>query len=679
MLLEHTCVGSHDTIGLDASNCGFQRGFRMLRVFSFLVAALAWADAAAPIDSPRVVYATYVHNGPGSVVNGIAVDRQGYAYVGGGGPAQGGPRCAFLKKLNQTGTGEVWSVCLPMYQVNALALDAAGYIYVSGDEQQYEYSSRVMKLSPDGQQTIYSTQIPSTRATRLAVDRLGNAYVGGTADANFPATVGAYLTTGAGGFALKLDSSGAIQYATYLDIYGVSGIAIDSKGQAWLVNGACPYTVVLTNCEAGAASAIRKLDATGSHMLVSKTFGGGGSRRMGEAISDGALDVAVDGLDSVWIVGRAESSAVPTTPDALEPQPPPSSRTPRSQVGGIGYAIKLSASGDLLYGTYVGSNPGQFDYQINSVVLDSQGNPYFGLTVSENTATWMSTLMALTSDGSRVLTTFIFDSPAQAIALDGNGGLYIAGNTITLMTTTGAYLGYPGGFSFGIRETSGFAGKFDLTAHGPHLAALVNAANQGHGFGIVAPGELMTLYGSNLPPAPKVTFHGVAAPILYSDSNQINLVVPFAVPRGSIVFSAEGIADYILASSDTSPGLFTADGSGLGQIAALNEDGSVNSIRNPAKAGSAISVFMTGAGPMTPPIGDGELGPLFPPFPTPVNSFSAVVGYDTEVLFVGQAPGLIAGVVQVNLRIPVDAPSGNVRTYLLGGGGTQFGATIAVK
>lgn len=49
---------------------------------------------------------------------------------------------------------------------------------------------------------------------------------------------------------------------------------------------------------------------------------------------------------------------------------------------------------------------------------------------------------------------------------------------------------------------------------------------------------------------------------------------------------------------------------------------------------------MTGAGAMTPPIRDGQLRPLQPPFPAPVLGVSATLnGIGAPVLFAGQPPG----------------------------------------
>jgi uncharacterized protein (TIGR03437 family) len=51
------------------------------------------------------------------------------------------------------------------------------------------------------------------------------------------------------------------------------------------------------------------------------------------------------------------------------------------------------------------------------------------------------------------------------------------------------------------------------------------------------------------------------------------------------------------------------------------------------------------------------------------------------VLYAGGAPGLVAGVLQVNARIPPEAPSGNAVPVLLtvGGFSSQPEVTLAVR
>jgi uncharacterized protein (TIGR03437 family) len=433
----------------------------------------------------------------------------------------------------------------------------------------------------------------------------------------------------------------------------------------------------------GSASAIRKLDANGAALLVKMTFGGGGNPDSG-GFRDSALGVAMDATDSAWVVGTTQTKLVPTTPGAIEPQRPPS---PFGPGFGFAYALKLSPSGDLLYGTYLGTN-GVGGNEILSVAVDSQGIPYFAL-ISGFVGNFMSssTVMALSADGSTVLVSTDLSSPVQVIALDGNGGLYAAGYTYkrSFLTTPGVVQPlFPGG------PFSGYAAKFDLTtkASAAKFSSLVNAASFVPGYnpsfpeGAVAPGEIVTVFGKSLPANPKVSFDGRTAQILYADANQINTVVPFEVSAPSTVVSVEGAGGFTLPVWPAVPALFATNSSGRGQVAALNQDLSVNSSTNPAKAGSIVAVYMTGVGAMTPPIGDGQLGPLQPPFPAPVLGVSATVnGVNAPVLFAGQAPALIAGAIQVNVQIPAGTVSGNAGLIVyVGNYQTQLGGTtIAVQ
>ncbi len=665
----------------------------MLRRFLFLLLT-ALTAAAQPANPPRLSYATYVGEGPSSAVYGFAVDSVGYVYVSG----RNSDGCAFLTKVNQTGTAAIWSICLPMYQANSIALDASGHVYIAGNNQPFFsaaiQSSTILKLSPDAQQTLYSTSIADAYATKLALDHGGNAYLTGWAGAAFKATPAAYLTTGGQAFAAKLNSTGALQYATYLDFtqyQGSGDIAVDSLGQAWVVATTCPLGgLTASGCDVsrfGIASAVRKLDINGNHLIVTKSFGGGPTSNRDVSYRDSALGIAVDAADSVWIVGTAASPDVPTTPNALEAKRP---IIGSSQGYGFGYAVKFSASGELLYGTYVGPTPGEQGNAIASVAVDSQQRPYFALNFPYQKSALCrgacSTVMGLSSDGSAVLLSTQLHSPVQSIKLDGKGGLYAAGNTSTLafLTTPGVYQPlYPGG------ALSGYVAKFDLITKdsGPLFSLVVNAASLIPGYnpnsedGAVAPGEIVTLFGSNFPPDPQVTFDRLPAPVLYSSTNQINAVVPFGVSTPSTVVLLEGGRGFTLPVIQAVPALFTSDATGYRQLAALNQDGSVNSSANPAKAGSVVSVYMTGAGALTPPIADGQIGPLHAPFPTPLLGVGATVnGVVTPVLFIGQAPGLIAGAIQANIQIPPATRPGDREIVIyVGNYHTQFGTTIAVQ
>jgi uncharacterized protein (TIGR03437 family) len=101
----------------------------------------------------------------------------------------------------------------------------------------------------------------------------------------------------------------------------------------------------------------------------------------------------------------------------------------------------------------------------------------------------------------------------------------------------------------------------------------------------------------------------------------------------------------------------------LPALAALNEDGSVNSKDNPAAAGSAVSLFGSGLGILSPPLPTGGLNP------GPISSrsvrYQACVGC-SEILYLGSAPGLSTGVVQINVRLPGGAAGSGVQPLGIG-------------
>jgi uncharacterized protein (TIGR03437 family) len=131
---------------------------------------------------------------------------------------------------------------------------------------------------------------------------------------------------------------------------------------------------------------------------------------------------------------------------------------------------------------------------------------------------------------------------------------------------------------------------------------------------------------------------------------------------------------------DSVPGIFTQNGSGQGAAAALNQDYSLNTASTPAAKGSIISVYATGEGLTTPPGIDGMIagGILTKPIP-PVTA--TINGEPAEVLYAGGAPLEVAGVLQVNVRIPVTAESGSAVAIQIQGGDniSLKGVTIAVE
>jgi uncharacterized protein (TIGR03437 family) len=127
----------------------------------------------------------------------------------------------------------------------------------------------------------------------------------------------------------------------------------------------------------------------------------------------------------------------------------------------------------------------------------------------------------------------------------------------------------------------------------------------------------------------------------------------------------------------TAPAILTQAPSGIGQAAAVNLDGTINSITNPAIAGSIVSLYVTGAGATTD--GDGAVA-------TSARSGTAVQVVagnpyqNAAVLYAGPSPGTISAVTQINLQLPAGITGDQVPIYFLAGGlSSQSGVTIAVK
>jgi uncharacterized protein (TIGR03437 family) len=214
----------------------------------------------------------------------------------------------------------------------------------------------------------------------------------------------------------------------------------------------------------------------------------------------------------------------------------------------------------------------------------------------------------------------------------------------------------------------------------PAIAAVTNAAS--YSTDAISPGSLVSLFGSNLSPVTAnasatplpmsiadtcVTINGVPAPLLYESPGQINVQVPWEIAAGpaTVVVRSLGAlsAPVQITVQQAAPGLFT---DATGNAAALNADGSVNSPDKPATAGSFISVFFTGQGPVASAVDDGAP----PPMGQAVSATSAISatvgGLQTQIQFAGLAP-LFPGLAQMNLKVPALASGVYPLTVTIGG------------
>jgi uncharacterized protein (TIGR03437 family) len=237
------------------------------------------------------------------------------------------------------------------------------------------------------------------------------------------------------------------------------------------------------------------------------------------------------------------------------------------------------------------------------------------------------------------------------------------------------------------------------TGGAPVITGLVNAAS--YSSGGVAPGEIVNIFGQNLGPqalvtgsydsngnlnaavgGTQVTFDGIPAPVLYASAFVVAAIVPFEVAganQNSVQVSYNGSLSPAESfdPAATAPGIFTSDSSGSGQADVLNEDYSLNSEENPTAPGSVVMVYATGGGQTTPPDSTGSTEES--PAQVAASVSATIGGQPAPVIYAGQAPGEVAGVMQVNLQVP-NGVSGSVPVVLtIGGVSSQATATIAVQ
>jgi uncharacterized protein (TIGR03437 family) len=187
----------------------------------------------------------------------------------------------------------------------------------------------------------------------------------------------------------------------------------------------------------------------------------------------------------------------------------------------------------------------------------------------------------------------------------------------------------------------------------------------------------------------QVLFSGFAAPLTYVSSAQINAVVPYGIqgllsPFAEVQYQGQTSNAFSLTPTATAPALFTFNGSGTGPVAALSQDQTYNTPSNPAPKGSYVVLYVTGEGQTSPAGLTGKVTTVSatPPLtPQPLLLVAVLIGgQPASVAFYGEAPGLVSGVMQLNVQIPANAASGNLPISVsVGGNSSQSGVTISVQ
>ena len=393
-----------------------------------------------------LLWSTYLGGNDMDVATGLAVDKDGNAYVTGrtgsvdfpttGGtfqPAIRGRSCqgeachdAFVTKLNSNGAIQ-WSTFLggnANEEASGVAVGSAGGVYVTGNTDSHDFPTKgavqgtlqrppcesgnddlpcpydafVTKFAPDGRSLRYSTYLGGDGVEMsggVAVDSAGSAYVTGTTrSVNFPVVGGL-------GKALRVRACGPPPGEPCLDAY------------------------------------VTKFATNGNHLVYS-TFLGGTKNERGSGI-------AVDSAGSAIVTGQTASFDFPTEHPLQRHIDNASCTTEEPEEKcHDGFVSKLTPGGrGLVYSTYLG---GKAEDQGLSVAVDKQGNAYVGGRTDSRDFPTLAAVQpkfggyidgfasSLTASGDLRWSTFFGGKEAdrvEGIAVDPSQRVRLAGRTLS--------------------------------------------------------------------------------------------------------------------------------------------------------------------------------------------------------------------------------------------------------
>jgi uncharacterized protein (TIGR03437 family) len=654
---------------------------------------------------------------PATFVTAIQVDAAGYIYIAGE-FYPGATGHAFVGKLSPDGSQVIWWTRLAGSgndNAQAIVLGSDNSVYVTGTTQSQDFPTTngamqtstsalvqafAAKLSPTGA-VVYATYLGGTADTTgvaIAVDSKGDAFITGgmLTSGVFPTSPGAVagaITDNGTAFIIELNAAGS---AAPVGIIGFGGnaITVDAQGNIYAVGGfegevpttpgafqTSGSTAICSHGPGGIGSGtcpqqhVVKINPAGTQLIFATYLGGFYGAEQSA--------IAIDAAGNVIVAGSTNSPDYPTTPAAYQPEyfanPVPGTGFPFGPSAPVtaGYITKLNASGSaLVWSTlFGGSMPG--GEGISALGFDSAGNILFaghatsadlpGLwstpVASRPSGNWQGFLARLSADGTTL-------SPVQLVPASVNAtGIAVRSDG------SAVFVGYGSVFTNAV--ASQVLAAVSISSVG-HVAAICDTADNAK-IVSVAPGQLLTLYGTGLAGG-TVTFNGIPAPVLYTSDIQVNVQVPYEIAgmtqltmQVSPVLESYTLAVverqpsvFLSASAFTQPVFDNAECNGQGiaglQALALNADGTQNSCANPATSGSTVTIFLNGLGVTSPAQSTGAIS----------SSAFAITpsATGTDVLSTMTLPGSIDGIAQVQLQVSSTQSNAlQVGTFLVRGPG----------
>jgi uncharacterized protein (TIGR03437 family) len=218
--------------------------------------------------------------------------------------------------------------------------------------------------------------------------------------------------------------------------------------------------------------------------------------------------------------------------------------------------------------------------------------------------------------------------------------------------------------------------NYNASVAPPQISSVVNAGNGGSD---IAPGGLISIYGSQLSPVNMtsseiplptalanscLSVDGQPVPILFVSPNQVNAQMPFqAIGDVTLILRTPGgqSDNYNVVIEPNAPSVFMAAVGPDTNVPTVvrDDDNQLVTSSHPIHRDSntPLTIYLTGLGPTAPSVGTGLPGPSNPLALTLTQPTVTLGGVNLPVLFSGLAPGLV-GVDQINVSVPFTVPQG---------------------
>jgi uncharacterized protein (TIGR03437 family) len=218
--------------------------------------------------------------------------------------------------------------------------------------------------------------------------------------------------------------------------------------------------------------------------------------------------------------------------------------------------------------------------------------------------------------------------------------------------------------------------NFNAAVAPPNITSVQNAGNGG---GDIAPGGLISVYGTNLSPVNMasseiplptalanscLSVNGLPVPILFVSPDQVNAQIPFqAIGDVTLILRTPGgiSNNFNIVIEPNAPSVFlTSVGSEINiPTVVRNDDNELVTPSHPIhrESGTDLVIYLTGLGGTSPAVPTGQPAPSNPLAYTLVQPTVTLGGVELPVLFAGLAPGLV-GVDQINVSVPFNVPVG---------------------